>query len=470
MKNSLRIAAAVSVALVAGACQTAVTRETLRPIPEHAARADKSPDLRGTPQATRRLREEQRIEMIASIVRVFYRPLMSQARWVDPRPLAHDRTRLADSAAAPDPDWAIAIVQASGLRRVCPLDEANAQCQGRDGGVLRFSAPYVVGGPAADSALVYVEYTPRSYGTASEIEFFMARRDSTWQIVSRRTMPEPKPEGMRPTDVVDTRRAADDLLAADRAFAAAAASTDLVSALGNMFVGNVMMQSPTGFVRGRDAAIAALAANADNAKSRVTWTPMGGGTSSGATDGFTYGYMTVTRPDGSTQPAKYVAYWVRQPLGWRVAVYRRVPRPAGDVSMATHPLSIATRSLPPGDSATVQRYADELSLAEHSFSREAQSIGLGAAFAKFGAPAAVNVGPGAEFVRGPQAIGQSIDAGLTPGTKVEWGPNEVIVANTGDLGVTIGTIRITSNGTREVPFFTIWRRDWPSDPWRYIAE
>src|SRR5688572_1618698 len=295
MKNSLRIAAAVSVALVAGACQTAVTRETLRPIPEHAARADKSPDLRGTPQATRRLPEEQRVEMVASIVRIFYRPLMSQARWIDPRPLAHDRTRLADSAAAADPDWAIAIAQASGLRRVWTLDEANAQCEGRDGGVLRFSAPYVVGGPGADSAVVYIEYTPRSYGTASEIEFFMARRDSSWQIVSRRTMPASKPEGLRPTDVVDTRRAADDLLAADRAFAAAAASTDLVTAVGNMFVGNVMMQSPTGFIRGRDAAIASLASNADNAKSKVSWTPIGGGTSSGATDGFTYGYMAVTR-------------------------------------------------------------------------------------------------------------------------------------------------------------------------------
>ena len=469
MTRAFRWSGLAVVALTAGACiQTAVTRETLRPIPEHAARADKSPDVRGTAQAARRLPEEQQVALIAQVVRVFYRPLMTQARWIDPRPLAHARTRLADSASAPDPDWAIAISQATGLRRVCPLDEANAQCQGREGGVLRFSAPYVVGGPRSDSALIYVEYTPRSYGVAGEMEFFMARRDSVWQIVSRRAMPSTKAEGTRPTDVVDTQRAAEELLAADRAVAAAAASTDLVTALGNMFVGNVMMQAPGGFVRGRDAAIAALAANADNPRSKITWTPIGGGTSSGGTDGFTYGYMTTTRPDGTTQPGKYVAYWVRQALGWRIAVYRRVQRPAGDVALTPHALSVATRALPAGDSATVQRYADELSLAEHAFSREAQSIGLGAAFAKFGAPAAVNVGNGAEFVRGPEAIGRSIDAGWTPGTKVEWGPNEVIVARTGDLGVTIGTIRI--DGTREVPFFTIWRRNWPTDPWRYIAE
>lgn len=469
MTSAFRWLAVAGVALIAGACvQTAVTRETLRPIPEHAARADKSPDVRGTAQAARRLPEDQQIEVIAQVVRVFYRPLMTQARWIDPRPLAHERTRLADSTREADPDWAIAISQATGLRRVCPLNEANAQCQGREGGILRFSPPYVVGGPRADSALLYVEYTPRSYGVPGEMEFFLARRDSVWQIVSRRSMPATKAEGTRPTDVVDTQRAAEELLAADRAFAAAAASTDLVTALGNMFVGNVMMQAPGGFVRGRDAAIAALAADADNPRSKINWTPIGGGTSSGGTDGFTYGYTTLTRPDGTTQPGKYVAYWVRQPLGWRIAVYRRVLRPAGDVALTPHALSIATRALPAGDSATVQRYADELSLTEHAFSREAQSIGLGAAFAKFGAPSAVNVGNGPEFVRGPEAIGRSIDAGWTPGTKVEWGPNEVIVARTGDLGVTIGTIRV--NGTREVPFFTIWRRAWPTDPWRYIAE
>lgn len=458
-------------AVTGTACfQTAVTRETLRPIPEHAARADKSPDLRGTAQAARRLAESQQIEVIAHVVRVFYRPLMAQARWIDPRPLAHDRTRLADSAVAPDPDWAIAIAQTTGLRRVCPLEEANAQCQGREGGILRFSAPYIVGGPGADSALLYVEYTPRSFGIPGEMEFFLARQDSAWLIVSRRAMPASKPEGSRPTDVVDTRRAAEDLMAADRAFATAAAGTDLVSALGNMFVANVMMQAPGGFVRGREAAVAALKASPDNTGSKITWTPIGGGTSSGGADGFTYGYMTVTKPDGSTQPGKYVAYWVRTAQGWRVAVYRRVPRPAGDVALTPHALSIATRNLPVGDSAAIRRYADELSLAEHSFSREAQSIGLGAAFAKFGAPAAVNVGNSHEFVRGPEAIGRSIDAGWTPGSKVEWAPSEVIVANTGDLGVTMGTIRVTNNGTREVPFFTIWRRDWPSDPWRYIAE
>jgi hypothetical protein len=43
--------------------------------------------------------------------------------------------------------------------------------------------------------------------------------------------------------------------------------------------------------------------------------------------------------------------------------------------------------------------------------------------------------------------------------------------------VSIGTIRIATPAsagraaeTREVPFFTIWKRAYPSDPWRYVAE
>jgi hypothetical protein len=399
--------------------------------------------------------------------------MMTQARWIDPRPLAHERTILADSGVAPDHDRAIAIVEATGLRRVCPLTEANAQCQGRDGGILRVSPAYAVGAHGTDSALVYVRYTPRSYGAASEMEFFMTRQDSVWEITSRRALSMDMPEGTRADAVVDTRAAAEVLLAADRAFAAAAAQTDLVTALSRMFLANVVVQAPGGHIHGRDSAVAAMRASTWNIGARASWTPIGGGTSSSGQDGFTYGYMTVTRADGSEELTKYLAYWVRSSGGWRVAAYKRVPRPAGSVSTVPHPLSVATRALPIPDSATITRYADELSLAEHAFSRDAQSMGLGPAFAKWGAPDAVNAGGNhAEFVRGPQAIAASVSAGLAPNTRIDWAPAQVIVANTGDLGVSIGTIRITPAGqaTREVPFFTVWRRAWPSDPWRYIAE
>jgi hypothetical protein len=223
----------------------------------------------------------------------------------------------------------------------------------------------------------------------------------------------------------------------------------------------------------------ALRLNLDNTRSRVDWTPIRGGVSSDGEHGFTFGYVTVARPDGSEQLGKYVAYWVRGDAGWRVAAYKRVPRAAGEVSLAMLPPSLPKRALPRGDAATVQRYADELSLAEHTFSRDAAPMGLGPAFEKWGAPDAVNTGGqnSAEFVQGPQAIARSVSAGAAAGGTITWAPDQVIVSSTGDLGVSIGTIHITAPATagnavatRDVPFFTVWKRAWPTDPWRYVAE
>jgi len=71
------------------------------------------------------------------------------------------------------------------------------------------------------------------------------------------------------------------------------------------------------------------------------------------------------------------------------------------------------------------------------------------------------------------AITGLFDAAATI-SPVSWGTEHSFVASSGDLGVSIGTIRPNhpdadgqSNGS---PFFTVWRRDGPDAPWRYIAE
>ena len=74
------------------------------------------------------------------------------------------------------------------------------------------------------------------------------------------------------------KAAVDELLAADRAFSAASAKTDVVAGLSAMFADDVVMPVPSGqFAEGKSAATAALAANADNAKSRIEWRPAGSG-------------------------------------------------------------------------------------------------------------------------------------------------------------------------------------------------
>ena len=110
--------------------------------------------------------------------------------------------------------------------------------------------------------------------------------------------------------------AVDELLAADRAFSAASAKTDLVAGLAPMFALDVVIPNPPGqFAESKAAVVAALRANPDNARSQTEWTPVRGGISADGQHGFTAGFMTLNRPNGSTIPLKYLAYWVKQTEG-----------------------------------------------------------------------------------------------------------------------------------------------------------
>jgi len=268
------------------------------------------------------------------------------------------------------------------------------------------------------------------------------------------------------------------LLEADRAYAASAAHRPAVDAIAAMFAEDVTVPAPGNvFVEGKPQAIESLQANPDNLTSRVRWTPIRAGISADGQHGFTFGYMTATKADGGTVDLKYLAYWVKGAGGWRVAAYRRRPRPAGEVSMAVMPPSLPSAMVAPTtDAAVIGRHATSLAAAEQAFSDEAQTLGIGPAFVKYGRPDAVHMGGPASpgFVVGSEAIGRDVGGDTPPNTSpVEWNADRVLVASSGDLGITFGMIRIRkpqSGGASAVPFYTIWRRDGPGLPWRYIAE
>jgi ketosteroid isomerase-like protein len=274
------------------------------------------------------------------------------------------------------------------------------------------------------------------------------------------------------------QQAVEELLEADRAFARASAATGLVNGISAMFAADVTLTIPGGFARGKDAARAALQANPENAGARAEWSPIRGGISADGQHGFTVGYMTVTRKDQSRLPIKYVAYWVRTVEGWRVAVYKRARAAESPAAPQMMPPSLPTRLVAATtDSAAIEEFRRSLDAAERAFSAEAQTIGLGAAFAKHGHPDAVNVGPPSqpEFVKGAEAIGKAVSGGSTstdPG--LSWAPEHVIVASSGDLGVTTGMIQAKAgpdgNQPPAIPFITVWRRATPQNAWRYIAE
>ena len=269
-----------------------------------------------------------------------------------------------------------------------------------------------------------------------------------------------------------------DLLAADSAFSAASAGTDAVTGLTAMLAADVTMPVPGGkFVIGAPAVTELLRTNPDNLQSRAEWTPVRVGISADGLHGFTLGYGTLAHPDSTRTPWKYLAYWVKGPLGWRVAVYNRAPRADSAVSLARMPAVLPARLVSPSDSSAVEKFRSSLDQAERGFSDEAQRIGLGAAFVKMGRPDAVNMGgPGRPgFVIGSEAIGAVVSEGRpATGSPVSWAPDRVVVAASGDLGVTIGMIRPNepppAGAAPGFAFFTIWYRASPSDSWRYIAE
>lgn len=269
------------------------------------------------------------------------------------------------------------------------------------------------------------------------------------------------------------------LLDADRAFTAAAARTDVAGALGPMFADDVLMPTPDRrFATGRNEAVQSLRANPDNAGARLEWAPIRGGISADGQHGFTFGYMTLYRATGDSVPLKYMAYWVKTPDGWRAVAYKRGRRAPGAVSREMMP-----PALPPGmvaptsDPATIERHRESLAAAELEFSTVAQTMGLGPAFQTHGWADAVNMGGpnDRQFVVGADAIGRAIGAGSPSGSSpVSWAADvRVIVASSGDLGVTLGYIRSNDPSAPAgsgSPFFTIWRRETTGHSWRYIAE
>ena len=94
---------------------------------------------------------------------------------------------------------------------------------------------------------------------------------------------------------------ADELLAADRAFSAASAKSDLITGISSMFAADVAMPTPTGVVYGSQKAIDALSGNPANAGAKVIWTPARVGLSADGRHGYTAGFMTVTRADGTVR-------------------------------------------------------------------------------------------------------------------------------------------------------------------------
>lgn len=270
---------------------------------------------------------------------------------------------------------------------------------------------------------------------------------------------------------VDPKAAVEELLAADRAFSAdAAKAADPVAGISPMFDAEVSMPSPKGHAIGRDAVLALFRENPSYKEGKVSWTPVRGGISADGTQGFTYGFLSLTGGDPARRERKYLAYWVHQPEGWRVVAYRQQVREAGAVSTAMFDPSLpAFTAAPNDDEELIANHNRSVAAAEKAFSDRAQVVGLKTAFREYGREDAMNMYGGAGFAYGLDAVTAGFKAGDP--TTIHWSTERSFAASSGDLAVSIGTIRPNDpKGGAGFPFFTVWRRDGLDKPWRYIAE
>jgi len=270
---------------------------------------------------------------------------------------------------------------------------------------------------------------------------------------------------------VDPAAAVEELIAADRAFSAVASTADSpIVGIAAMFDEEVVMPSPKGHAIGRDAVLALFLENPSYKEGKVSWTPIRGGISADGTQGFTYGFLSLTGGDPARRERKYLAYWARQPEGWRVIAYRQQVREAGEVSKEMIAPSLpAFTAEPRDDPELIAAHNRSVAAAEKSFSDRAQVVGLKRAFREYGREDAMNMYGGAGFAIGLDAV----TAGFKEGepTTIHWGTERSFAASSGDLAVSIGTIKPHDpKDGAGFPFFTIWRRDGPDKPWRYIAE
>jgi hypothetical protein len=265
------------------------------------------------------------------------------------------------------------------------------------------------------------------------------------------------------------------LLDQDRAFAATSADTTLLDVVEPMFALNAMLAVPgRGWVRGVDAVMQAMRDNPANAGVRASWAPVRGGVSADGTHGFTFGFMTLHRADGGSVPLKYLTYWVHDTSGWRMLAWKRRPRAEGDVPVALMtPFVPAAGMAARTDTVTLNGFVASLSAAEQAFSDDAQRIGLGPAFVRWGRADAVNMGGPADtgWLISAETIGAAIGGGDTSSTSpVHWNADHAYVASSGDLGITFGMIRGHQGDAPPIPFFTVWARESAQGEWRYIAE
>lgn len=215
-------------------------------------------------------------------------------------------------------------------------------------------------------------------------------------------------------------------------------------------------------VTGKAAALAALGAG-PTAGARLRWEAVRLDVSADGRSGYTYGGGTRTNPDGSTTPARYIAFWDWDGDEWKISafLFNANPQPVNPPPAGFFPEPPRTATAASGANAAA---LGQIMQADRDFAAMAQAQNVGAAFGAWAAPDGALLS--GEY--GPDAIRAAFAGG---GGTLEWAPVAGGMAASGDLGYTVGTgVRRGGDGrVGYTKYLTVWRRQ-PNGEWRWVVD
>jgi ketosteroid isomerase-like protein len=250
----------------------------------------------------------------------------------------------------------------------------------------------------------------------------------------------------------------DALLAADRALSDKTAELGVLQGfLPALADGAAYLHPGAPLLRGADR-IRVFLESADSLE-RLTWSPAFADVSADGRLGYSFGW---TRSGGATGTrGKYLACWRKDRVGWHIVAYARTnPVPASD--SITPP-----RSVTPGVLVRGRADPGELMRADSAFAALSVTQGVKAAFLAYATADAILLGAGAQMSEGREAIGAAFD-GFPTGAVLSWWPVAAAIAESGDLGCTVGEATIASLN-RYSKYLTIWKRQ-RDGSWKFVAD
>ena len=120
----------------------------------------------------------------------------------------------------------------------------------------------------------------------------------------------------------------------------------------------------------------------------------------------------------------------------------------------------------------MEKYKMEILETEHAFAQLAKDQGLKVAFLTYASDEAV-LHRANKLIKGKQAIAEYFEQQTLQNVRLEWEPDFVSVAASGDLGYTYGKFNfegIDEKGEEikvEGIFHTVWKRE-ANGEWRYV--